>query len=327
LNIKSLNLLSLFHDWAWHMDINLRGENTGRVTTAVGGGTTTDTLIVADARDFEIGMYIDGHNSGNALTIDSKKITAINYDTNTLTLDANATWTDGDIISVEDTRLTGQATGRAPYGLASILSDPSADIKADDYYIISKALATYGDVSRSSYPKFKATINQPAGAGKSAPFKAGDFHATIAKAYTARRVKPDFTVALCDPETAAGIVDVFPVNQRSMSETKVQVGESANIKILSPVLKSGSIEILAWSHFWRYCVAFLNEKDLKIRWTGAPAFKKDASGNIMRWQGNDAGSSAPDAYVTSFMVRMALEANPQEHALLAGVLPGESFAK
>ena len=82
------------------MDLNrqAQGTGTGIITQAVGGATSV-SLVVEDIFSFRVGMKIDAYATlGGAQQINGAKITALNYDTFTLTLDSVQTWTDGAVI-------------------------------------------------------------------------------------------------------------------------------------------------------------------------------------------------------------------------------------
>lgn len=78
------------------------GTGTGQITLANGSGSATTSLVVDDPFSFREEMYIESFASlGGAKEIGATtaaKITAINYDTYTLTLSTSQTWSDDSII-------------------------------------------------------------------------------------------------------------------------------------------------------------------------------------------------------------------------------------
>lgn len=82
-------------------DINRQflGKGTGQMSLANGAGVATTTLVVDNALPFRRGMRIDSYLIlAGAKEINGAYITAVNYATNTLTLNANQTWSDNSII-------------------------------------------------------------------------------------------------------------------------------------------------------------------------------------------------------------------------------------
>jgi hypothetical protein len=81
------------------------GKGTGQMSLANGAGVAATALIVDNALPFRRGMRLDLWTAlppalGGAGTkeVSGATITAVNYNTNTLTLDSAQTWTDNDII-------------------------------------------------------------------------------------------------------------------------------------------------------------------------------------------------------------------------------------
>lgn len=75
-------------------------------TTAVGSGSSSTTLVVADSTKFE---------NGNAITINgvSATISTVNHTTNTITLSSAKTWGNGNVVkkATKVSGVTGLATG------------------------------------------------------------------------------------------------------------------------------------------------------------------------------------------------------------------------
>jgi len=87
--------------------VNRQGLNkgTGQLTLANGAGVATTALIVDNALPFRRNMRLDlwtglppALGGAGVKEVNGATVTAVNYSTNTLTLDAAYTWSDNDII-------------------------------------------------------------------------------------------------------------------------------------------------------------------------------------------------------------------------------------
>lgn len=109
--------------------VNRQGLNkgTGQLSLANGAGVATSALVVDNALPFRRNMRLDlwtalppALGGAGVKEVSGATITAVNNNTNTLTLDANYTWTDNDIIvlyTVLDNPPTG---GKEITGLQAI---------------------------------------------------------------------------------------------------------------------------------------------------------------------------------------------------------------
>lgn len=73
------------------------------LTTTVGAGTSSTTLIVADAGYFHDGFGLGPQVPGDTIQVGSQSpvlITEVNYATNTLTLQTGISWANGQPVSL-----------------------------------------------------------------------------------------------------------------------------------------------------------------------------------------------------------------------------------
>lgn len=86
------------------------GKGTGQMSLANGAGSPATALIVDNALPFRRGMKIDSYATiGGAKEIDGATISAVNYATNTLTINSS-TWSDNSVV-VKTPVQTGAPTG------------------------------------------------------------------------------------------------------------------------------------------------------------------------------------------------------------------------
>jgi hypothetical protein len=120
-------------------------------TTATSGVTGT-ALVVADARAFKVGeTLMVGANAGCV-------ISAINYSTNTITLSASKTWTNGAVVYCDS--LAGSETARAVLNEHIVLRDEDGTVRDKNF---SKAIY-FGTIDNSQVLGDLAAIRADTGA-------------------------------------------------------------------------------------------------------------------------------------------------------------------
>lgn len=161
-------ILQAARDYGARMrELQAVGIGTGQIAEAVGAGTATTALICDDITQFIIGEPLEAFRvSGSAwvkvttfaLNVDNApKVTDIDYQTNTVTLDRNATWLSGDVIckaTTMDQAVYGNSmqTSACYAGLRGIVSEQG---EFDD---------TFQNVNLTNYPLYDATVVDASGA-------------------------------------------------------------------------------------------------------------------------------------------------------------------
>lgn len=113
------NLARMFSD----LNRQINGKGTGQISLANGAGGAVTALVVDNPFPFRRGMKIDAYVTlGGAKEIDGIEITAVNYDTSTLTLASAQTWSDNAIIVKKGIRdgVPSGAIGKELTGLQAI---------------------------------------------------------------------------------------------------------------------------------------------------------------------------------------------------------------
>lgn len=110
---------SLVRTFRVDMSRQVQLDGSGAMCRITSAGATGDSFVVDDARYLEPGMKIDSYaaKTGGSANIDSATISDVDHMTNTVTLEASATWVQNDYVFREDNR------GLEANGLLAIVDD------------------------------------------------------------------------------------------------------------------------------------------------------------------------------------------------------------
>lgn len=159
-------------------------NSAGPVTTAVGSGSNSTALTVADARGLFDGWGIADADTIRVGSSSYVKITSINYTTNVITLASPATWANGDFVNVKGS----EDVGALPYAFAlpyTIVNTTPINISAGP----TSLTATCTNTEAIRMVEFLVD-GIPVGYAYTAPYSVswtsdGAIHAVEARAYSA----------------------------------------------------------------------------------------------------------------------------------------------
>lgn len=136
----------------------LVGDGSGRIAQCKGAGSNTDTLVIDSpyfahpAKFLKPGRKIDVYKADHTTKeVDGVKITAVNYETDTLTLESNQTWTDDSWVFSEKAVTATEGNGLGEMmGLMGIISNADPPIP--------NAATGLQQLLVANYPAWKAQV-------------------------------------------------------------------------------------------------------------------------------------------------------------------------
>jgi len=132
----------------WVSDTNRQCFGNGFGTlTQVNGAVPASTSVVVDSVQYlRVNMVIDGFDTiGGTKEINARKITAIDVDTNTITLDLAVTCSDNAVLVKEGMLDNPGTEGKELSGLARIVDTTVSG-------------TTFQGISRSTYPEYRSNV-------------------------------------------------------------------------------------------------------------------------------------------------------------------------
>lgn len=133
-------------------DVNrqIYGDGTGAISTVTTAGTTVNTVIVGDARNFQIGMNVDLVTLPSTVAVVGRTVTSINIATKTITLSGAA------FSSAVGQLVTRSGSGPAPAGNREITG----------FGAIVSDTGTLYNIDPTVEPEWKAKVDQNGGTAR-----------------------------------------------------------------------------------------------------------------------------------------------------------------
>lgn len=270
---------------------------------------------------------------------DSNTITAINYQTHTLTM-TSSTFTKGDLIVPEDSYDLGF------YGLADYLSDgsPIGSTVIGDYYIC-PGTAAWGLVNRASYPEEWLTLILRNGLSAGSPGPAGKLREWGADQLNelldlqSMRFGDDHPINviwmpgdlyayMIHPDNKDRFYQDEFIRQLTKGESKEYLfGYNTKAVYMHPKAADGGAQIIVDDRAWPHCVVCLamysdDDDVIGTRWAKPPHWLGDGKGsNIENYLQFLVNYSKVAAYRGTMAVMMSMVgAKPNAHCILADCL-------
>ena len=320
LTIESAELQSLADGWNLLMSHNLLYQATQQLAQISDSGSST-SIYVYDSDLLDVGMVIDIYRwSGTAWSSIATAMTITNLDRETyapktlITVGSNST----PFVANTDYVMLSSQYNTGIDGLGDLINN-GADITYGNY-VARLATDTYGNMARSTYGMWKATVYQPAGAGKSKDFDPVDVWSVIAKIGLRQGTGlTNISCGLAHPYTIAAIIEKLQqLRVMGLNDNRIVYGSDKKVEIASPMCKGGSFFLEAVKGYRLGLIDLIDTPSLRMRWVEEPNFVINENGNIFHRIVNDAGTPT-DEWRGSFMGYLNMIGYPHRFGCLAGI--------
>ena len=303
LDIESANMQAAQHEIAHYTKHLLMGDSYG-ILTRVTEVPTSLTFKVDNPYALRVGMVIDGWTTaaGTGATADGITITGFDKDTEVFT-SATHSLAVGNYIAYQD--VSPNYWGQ---NLQSLLANTDARMKGD--VVITPAVAAYANLTRASTANWASFALETNGA-----YSAKAWARFTSKLVQAQNVSTSgINAAYAAPEAIAALLEAIPEEERLLGDP-VGYGTTRPVALKSQFLTKGTLDLVPVNGFWPYCIAFLNENDIGVRWPKEPGW--DTSGGTILTS-NVKEVSGQAGYTAVWLQTLGLIGRPIEHALQYG---------
>ena len=319
LNIKDAELANCMTSFDFLMALALRGQHTG-VMAHITVAASSLTQTVDDVTVFRPGVRCKHTTNTYMLTVASIDESA---STVTFTSDgATPSSAVGDAIYYDNTGRATAISSLMPYGMADLINNAAA-LTGPGGYIIREALDTYGNISRASVDKWKATIHAP-----DVGYELNENHIKTSLSKIARRqnrAQSKVKWALCSVDSAELLMTFMPKKWRDQGETRVIIGTDG-VEVVAASVEGGKIAVKPIADYPRYIFDWVNPADLEIRQVDDPNWVKNpGTGEVLK--GNFNEYSGYDTVTGTFVWKGNLIGRPLEHGALAGFAVPEGISR
>jgi hypothetical protein len=325
----------MMKDWRVKMMNGFMGQHQGWITSVRGGEAVTGLVVpVCDTDLFLIGQYINFYstawskNTGPG-TSGTCLISAVHPESDADCvgphIHLNATPGNGSSIANGSFIVFDGQYNLANYGLGDGIQAGN-DITCGNY-TVAKALTTYGNLSRSTYPDLVSLIYQPDGSGGVGAPTVARLFTWIAKiAAHQGEGKADISLCFGHSHTVTSIWEILAATRTLGLPSGGRIAYGADLEptinhpsLIKPVKFEGHIGAK------KYCLTALklsDPEDFFVRDTGDPHYVNKGDNGIFSYDGYPNGGSHAWSATLDYIWGMII--NSRAHSMYAGIqLPTE----